>query len=534
VVNVTTKRPGNEIHGSLGTTVGDYSLFGVNGSVSGALVDDVLKFRLKGYHSERDGFLWNPTLGLSPDNESRSGGGGTLYWTPSEDWEISLSGNWETFDNGSSRLVPIGGEFVTVTSNVEGQMQGDSRTAALRLSYDGDDYRFDSVTAWRNWEIDPYVQDLDLGPAPAFPFGGFSRIRQEQDQWSQEFRISSPVENEGLPDWSVGVYGAVADTDHNGFNTVSGSTTFGLDENSFAVFAEGGTDLSERWRAILGLRYDRVEKDMIRTNMGHLFLLPSASNFNESWDFVSPKLTLEFEASENALLYASSSYTSKPGGFSPFANLSSPAQAQYEEEKNWANEAGIKVSGMDGRLRGRAAAFYYDIEDYQVERGLANGDYLILNADEATSYGAEFELEYDVCSSLTLDGSIGLTQTELDRYTDPLTGAVLDGNEAPYVPEYDFVLGGTWRAESGLFARLEYRGVGDTTFDDFNRANLEQGAYGVMNARVGYRRDGFTVSVFGTNLTDQNYYTNISSALFVPGGSVGAPRQVGVMATIEF
>ena len=75
VVNVTTKRPENEFHGSLGTTYGEYNRFGTNGSVSGALIDDVLKFRLNGYHTERDGFLYNPALGFAPDDESRSGGG---------------------------------------------------------------------------------------------------------------------------------------------------------------------------------------------------------------------------------------------------------------------------------------------------------------------------------------------------------------------------------------------------------------------------------------------------------------------------
>ena len=138
--------------------------------------------------------------------------------------EISLSGNWETFDNGASRLVPLAiGDYVTVPSNVEGQMQGDSRSIALSIVYNGDDFRFNSVTAWRSWEIDPYTLDLDLTPAATvfvFPPGGFTRIQQEQEQWSQEFRISSPLETAAPFDWSVGVYGATSDTEHSGLNTL--------------------------------------------------------------------------------------------------------------------------------------------------------------------------------------------------------------------------------------------------------------------------------------------------------------------------
>ena len=295
--------------------------------------------------------------------------------------------------------------------------------------------------------------------------------------------------------------------------------------------------MSERLRAILSLRYDHVEKDLFRTNTVATPIF-GGTNFSDDWDFVSPMLTLEFEAAENVLLYASTGYVFKPGGFSAFANLPTPGLAQYEEEKNWASEIGLKARSDDGRLRGRAAAFYYDIEDYQVERVVTNPtfDYVILNAEEATSYGLELELEYDFCRSVTLDGSIGLTHTELETYRDTTSPFLLDGNDAPFVPDYDFVLGATWAAENGVFARLEYRGIGDTTFDDRNRPAFEQGAYGILNAQVGYRRDNFTVAVFGSNLNDQNYYTNINPglALGAGGGATGEPRQIGVKATIEF
>ena len=529
-VNITTKRPENEWGGSMTVGGGSYNQFGTSGSLSGALIDDVLKFRFFGFHDERDGYISNNTLRKNTDDVSRSGGGGTIYWTPSDDWEISLSGSWETFDNGSTRIVPLG-RFDLVGSNVEGQMQGDTTTAALWIAYDGDDFRFSSVTARRTWEIDPFVQDLDLSAFPVI----FSRLRQDQAQWSEELRFSSPTDSDSALEWSTGVYGAFADTDHEGFNPFTGLTTYKQEQEDYAIFAEGGLQVSESLKALLGLRYDYVSKDMVRLNN---FFAPFGTPFSGDWDYVTPSFTLELQTSENVLFYARTSYTSKPGGFSAFANFPpATALAEYDEETNWASEVGMKASGANGRLRGRAAAFYYDIDDYQVERvvGFA-GDYFIINADDATSYGGELELGYDLFPGLTIDGSIGLTETELDNFTDPITGASLSGNEAPFVPEFDFVVGGTWQCDSGLFCRLEYRRVGDTHFTDTNMSRFRQQAYDLVNAQVGYRRDNYVFSVFGTNLTDEEYYTNANPGISAPagGGAVGAPMEVGAKITIEF
>ncbi len=536
-VDITTRRPENEWHGAFGAGLGSYEAFETDASLSGALIDDVLKFRIAGFHDERDGYIRNRTLDKDTDDESRSGGGGTLFWTPSEPWEFSLSGSWESFDNGSTRIVPLRG-YDNVNSNVEGQMQGDSATAALRIAYEGDAFAFTSVTGYRHWEIDPFVQDLDLSPAaiPALG-GGFSQISQDQEQWSEEIRFSSPAKSDSVFEWTTGVYGAWAETNHKGFNSFTGITTYGQEQEDYAIFAEGGLELTESLKAILGLRYDYVSKDMDRS-IASPFFGTTASGFSDHWDHVSPSFTLEFEAAENVLFYASTAYTSKPGGFSAFSNFA-PALVEYDEETNWANEIGVKASGMDGRLRGRAATFYYDIEDYQVERVVANGfgDYVVLNADDATSYGAELELQYDLIPGLTIDGSIGWTETELTKFTDPVTGASLSGNQAPFVPEFDFVVGGTWQAENGLFCRVEYRGVGDTYFDDANTNRFKQGAYGLLNAQVGYRRDNYVFAFFGTNLTNENYYTNINAAIPITGGgggAAGAPQEFGATVTIEF
>ncbi|MEQ1840462.1 MAG: hypothetical protein ABL994_08635, partial [Verrucomicrobiales bacterium] len=74
--------------------------------------------------------------------------------------------------------------------------------------------------------------------------------------------------------------------------------------------------------------------------------------------------------------------------------------------------------------------------------------------------------------------------------------------------------------------------VGETQFDDFNRQAFAQDDYGILNSVVGFRKEQWSVSLYGTNLGGTEYYTNINPA--VNAGAVGAPLEVGVKLGWEF
>jgi outer membrane receptor for ferric coprogen and ferric-rhodotorulic acid len=144
----------------------------------------------------------------------------------------------------------------------------------------------------------------------------------------------------------------------------------------------------------------------------------------------------------------------------------------------------------------------------------------------------EFDSRYSIFPNLDFQGSIGYTHATLTDYTDPITGANLDGVTAPYVPEFDAVAALDYHLENGLFARIEYLATGNTKFDDFNRAEFQQNAYGLINAAVGWRNDQRSISVFGTNLGAEEYYTIMNTDIRT--GAVGIPRIIGVKAGIQF
>jgi outer membrane receptor protein involved in Fe transport len=109
---------------------------------------------------------------------------------------------------------------------------------------------------------------------------------------------------------------------------------------------------------------------------------------------------------------------------------------------------------------------------------------------------------------------------------------VLDGNTPPFVPEFDAALAADLHFDNGFFARIEYLLQGETKYDDFNRPDFEQDSFGLLNATVGVRTERWTAAVYGTNLTGEEYYTNMNTDIRT--GAVGAPREFGVRLGLRF
>jgi len=74
---------------------------------------------------------------------------------------------------------------------------------------------------------------------------------------------------------------------------------------------------------------------------------------------------------------------------------------------------------------------------------------------------------------------------------------------------------------------------GDIYFGDRNLAQFSDDDYNLLNAAVGYRFDtGLEVSLFGSNLTEEVYYLNMTPDL--NAGTVGLPKIVGLRARWDY
>jgi len=536
LINIQTSRPTNEVTGGLEVGYGSFNAQEYDGRISGPIIDDKLAFRFGAQYDSRDGYLTNTTTGLREDDQEHKGFQGGVYLTPGNNWEIGLTASYDEYNDGGTRVTPLNRTtgFYTVGSDLPGEQDRSTNSQALRFAYDDGDFQFSSITSHRGFELDPFTTDLDY---TGFA-GNFSTLSQSQELWSQEFRFAGSLP-EPTWDWNAGMYASTGRIKGNGIREffvfppgffAREATVHTIDENTWAAYGGLSHEVSDVVTIHGGARIDWVERSLIRSKVSTI-AAPAAADLSNEWTHVTPTIGIDWELTKSQLLYAKSSYASKPGGYSAYVDAVN--FIEYDEETAWSSELGLK-SEWSERLITNVAIFYNDIDDYQVERGLNNlsTDYAVFNAAEAETYGVEFAMQYEITPTLDFLGSVGYTHARLTEYTDPVTLASLDGVTAPFVPEFDAALALEYHLANGFFARLEHLAVGNTQFDDFNNQLFEQGGYGIFNAVVGLRKDQWSVSVYGSNLGDKEYYTNINPAVFA--GAVGAPSEYGVKMGWEF
>jgi outer membrane receptor protein involved in Fe transport len=107
-------------------------------------------------------------------------------------------------------------------------------------------------------------------------------------------------------------------------------------------------------------------------------------------------------------------------------------------------------------------------------------------------------------------------RTEFDSFIG-LAGENFAGNEFPEAPAYTIAAGGLWQDTSGWFAGANLRYTdgfysgGDLANDPLRFVD----GYTVVDARVGYEWDKYTLTAFARNLFNEEYVT---------GKSIGATQ----------
>ncbi|MFW2828933.1 TonB-dependent receptor [Sphingomonas sp. ID0503] len=294
------------------------------------------------------------------------------------------------------------------------------------------------------------------------------------------------------------------------------------------------------------------------------------SNKGRSNEF-SGRVIVDWKPTERSLIYGSYSRGYRAGTFNGLAYGTSNQVYFVPPEKVDAYEIGLKSRWFDNRLQLNAAFFYYDYQGQQgqVIDATATGNLVSL---DGKIKGLEIEAQLAATDRLRLSASFGLLDS---KYADdpcpttPITGfpaqagscvvsakgpVNVGGNPFPYAPKTSINLGADWtavrfsRGELLVHADASYTGqFYYDAFKDYSRGPLPQvstgrfsqgeGKYWVVNSRVTYSLDRFSVSAWVKNLTDKTYYPFAIALenLFGNGHLVRAePRTYGVEATVKF
>ena len=542
MLDLSTPRPGATNEFQVSADYGSYDSWGASLRTGGPLGGGFSE-TLQVYHQERNGYIYDPTLGRAIDDRSLTGVLANLFWKPTTDSEWRLRVGVERADDGGQRLSLLGSsDPFRVYSDVGGESVMERYQISLHYTKDLAWGRFKSITAWQDWWLDPNVTDLDLTNSPP-GLGSTSTIKQNQLMWSQEFRLESP-ENAGPWSWRTGFFFLSQDSSGDGtrafpvpfpmapsYVPYSERTVYELDQWNVAAYGRASYAINPRLKLSVGARLEYVNSDIDRTKTAASpvippMYLPGPSVVNEStgdWYF-SPEVGASYAPCDAARLFTRSAIGVKPAGFSAFA--STPALARYDDETAWTNELGMEVTLPDKHFTWSLTGYCNQLYDYQVNRQAPmSTDFYTANAGTVTSLGVETQVRWQPVDGLTLLGGAGLTHARFDSSPN-------DGNAVPFVPEFTGSLGARYDFPQGFYVQSAVRLTGPTYFDEANTDRYSQGSYLCWDAEIGYAKDHFSVALYGRNMLDRQYYTYINPEILA--GAPGDPAVVGVRASVTF
>ena len=552
VINIITKQPDNELRGKIfceygnyDTTHGNVDSYRTGGNISGPIVRDKLYLGLAGQWEDSDGFMKNE---YNDDEEAGKidhlNGRGTLRWTPTDKWDISLIADAMDSDDNAGYVRFLDGPFETDRHAInydagEYYWEQEGNGQNLRVKYEGDLFNLLSVTGRRDYE-QKTITDCDLSPLPIM---GSQFIKGENDLLSQEVRISSP-NNHGPFEWLAGLYGFKEETDIDFKTQAFGNHKTDIDIKGYAVFGQGTYTLFDRLHLTAGLRYDYLD---LKGDQTYEFIDPwtgmlQSIDFGKDFDndeFL-PKFSIAYDFIDNIMTYASVSKGYLAGGYH-YSGATCKENFTYDPEYTWNYEIGTKSSWLNNRLMANLSAFYIDIKDKQVfEWEPTLGVTQITNAAEAHSMGVELELQARPMQGLDLFAGFGYTEAKIDDWTatemDMMTYQFVtydyEDKYLPNAPKYTYNLGIQYRHLSGFFGRVDILGTGSFYGDAKNR--VKEDGYELVNLRLGYEIEHFDIIFWCKNVFDEEYET--MKVEWGPSvvGIDGEPRMFGVTLTYRF
>ena len=536
VINVVTKRPGNEYEFRAKTS---YESRSNERSLAAAanipLVEDKLTARISGEYLSSDGFFKN-ALGVDHDTRDEYSARLRLFATPSESISLDFRAGINNYDNGGYNASFFAADDDTTIEDVgtlaavdlsEGFRKREVIDAALRADIDLGFADLTSLTQFVDAE-NTLFQDADLGLAPGLELTRLSEVVDRN--WSQELRLVSPADERFR--WIVGAFFESGDFDYFDIDEEISiplgqlsNTSNEVDSQRYSIFGQVDFDLTDAFTISTALRYDDDTRDQT-------ILLPTQSTQSIGFSRLTPKVSLIYNVSDNVTTYATYGEGFRSGGFDATTAL------PFETEKLKSYEIGAKANLFSGRLATTIAGYRIDLTDQQLAaltRVAGSGALTTttVNLGESRSYGLEVSAQARVTDGF--DINLGLDVLDPEILASPTPGAI--GNRTQLSTEYTATVGAQYRRELsddlGLLGRLDYYYQGNQYWNDAN--TLRQDPYGLLSARIALETDRWTLALSGENLLDEEYNDQLFE--FAPGLNAiypGLPSRWRVTATVRF
>ena len=361
-------------------------------------------------------------------------------------------------------------------------------------------------------------------------------------------------------------------------------SNFDLPTYGLAIYHESSLRAGERWRFTAGLRFDYEASRMKYDNYSAIGyrMLPMIRDFRtvevpfageEKMDYFEllPKFAINFTTGVGDI-YATATRGYKAGGFNTqifsdilqnkvkSAMMSDAMSAMgrpsmgggdtaydeasvttYDPEYSWNYEVGGHLSFDDARMALDFAAFWIECRDQQLTvfpDDLTTGR-MMSNAGKSRSRGVELAATWDALrlmsmSHLRVTANYGYTHAQFEEFNDGVND--YSGNYLPYAPQHTISLGATYdwwiggRVLDEVLLSASWQGAGKIYWNEAN--TLHQNFYSQLNASVELRKGDFSLSLWGRNLTNTDFYTFYFKSMNRNFFNCGKPIRLGV--TLSF
>ena len=600
-INIITKQPTlDEYKGTFKATLGDYNY--VQGFASyNVPIGETAAIRGSIQQTSHDGYATATSVdgGYELDDADNEHYRIAGLWEPTDKLSTTLSYTlYNDKHNGGAlkNLEDPNPDIRELTQDFPAKFKLRSELATLNVAYELPFATLKSVTSYQDLTHD---QSFDADRLDIATYGGYDHVATwatDAETFMEELTISSLPE--APIDWIAGVF--YSNTDSAQYvveyrelgvtsipplpvlpkdtpqSAIPGNLAYenisSVNRESIAPFFQATVPIMTNLNATIGARYN---DDKYEGEGASYYSIPTQSSFDtQTW---TGKVGLDYDLSEDSMLYASWSRGYKPGGLNGGSSGALTVSTTYDEEVVEAIEFGSKNTFLDGRATLNASIFFNQYENMQfIEEDPIPYSGGIGNIPEAETYGLELEgsyLAFDDQLMLggnmaLLDGEVTADYEALDRRLADIaaasaeaTGTIypwtfdwflarqsaavqVNGNTPPNLADLTYNLYAAWFQPIGdhgeLTSRIENVDVGEYEARIFNTDGADDvSSYSLWNAYFQYKpNEGpWYVSASVTNIADEEgvsgrfvdpYSSGTVSNEYVP------PRQLLVTFGFEF
>ncbi|MFA7441339.1 MAG: TonB-dependent receptor [Sphingomonadaceae bacterium] len=554
---VTTKDPTFNSEATIRASYASFDRLNLSFYGSTGLTDK-LAINLTGFYEQGDGYVRNVNTGNKDSQFDKWSVRSKLLFEPSDAAEFVLTYG-HSYVNDPSPYVTSNYEGMSAGNVVPGVEVADGRRVTSNGIQAGHRFRGNNVSLTGDFDVGfaslkSYTQYRRERSAEQADYDGTELSIFEPD-WrvidrtvTQELNLSS---NEGGPlSWVLGLYYYNNRNAYRDFGAVAGGsprfkifdTT--ITNESWAGFADATYEITPGLFLTGGLRYGR---DKVK---GHYDLAAGPSDgASRTFNNLSPRVIVRYEIDNSTNVYASYNRGYK-AGFLPIASFATSPEVKPEHID--AFEVGLKTA--QGPIRAEASAFYYNYKALQVAAYIGVNS-IFRNAATSRIWG----LDGQVSANITDNFDISLAGTYTNAEYRNFEGAVAYAQDLnPASPTYG--LFNTFAADaSGMTMPRSPKFIANagahyqTTLAD-GRLDLNanfyyttrfyydpihqfgQGAYALVGLRATYTSpdERWAYSVYGTNITNSSYRSQVLPGTYAIQQTFGEPAAVGASITLNF